>query len=339
MLASIWDYLRDMITFRVRAVFWDIIDSSAIESFKETLNRSWEFFKNLITFKIGATTRETFDSSTGKSFKETVATGSKVGSQKAFNISRKYVSLAQARAQAGTKATRRAIITGRQQLPGTLRRRFFAGLQVLIPVVATILILVWFFSKIDGILQPIISLIFGRTIPGLGFGITVLLILIAGIVVSNVVGRKVYGYGESALSRVPIVRHIYYGIKQVLESFSSQGKGKFMQVVLVEFPKKGMQTIGFITNEATDSSGRLRLNVFIPTAPNPTSGFLQIIADEDVIRTDISIDDALKMILSAGRVSAKEITEKLSEKTPGVAELESILEAQMDDKDPDRILQ
>lgn len=300
--------------------------------FRETVVNSWEFLKDVVTFRVKAPAREAFDSSAMKSFKETVAEGSRVGTHKAFDFSRKYVTLTQAQALAGTQATRRVITASRQRLPGTVKRRFIAGLQVIVPIGATILILVWIFTKIDNILQPIISYIFGRPIPGVGFGVTILLILIAGVIVSNVAGRKLLHYGESVLSKVPIVRQVYYGIKQILESFSSRDKGGFMQVVLVEFPKKGMKTVGFVTNEAVDESGKKVLNVFIPTAPNSTSGFLQIMAEEEVIRTDVSFDDALKMIISAGRVSAKEITDKFGEKLPEITELEDILETQAKDK-------
>ena len=88
-----------------------------------------------------------------------------------------------------------------------------------------------------------------------------------------------------------------------------------MQVVLVEFPRKGTRTIGFITNESYDKSGERLLNIFIPTSPNPTSGFLQIMREGEIIRTNISVDDALKMVVSAGRVSLEEVSDKLSMKS------------------------
>ncbi|MCL0053084.1 DUF502 domain-containing protein, partial [Dehalococcoidales bacterium] len=165
---------------------------------------------------------------------------------------------------------------------------------------------------IDNILQPVVSSILGHAIPGVGFGITMVLIYLVGVIASNVVGRKLIHYGESLLRRVPIVRQLYTGIKQILESFSAPGKTGFMQVVLVEFPRKGMRTIGFITNESSDKSGKKLLNIFIPTAPNPTSGFLQIAGEDEIIRTDISVDDALKMVVSAGRMSPEELSNQLS---------------------------
>lgn len=195
-----------------------------------------------------------------------------------------------------------------------LRTQFLTGIIVVIPIGITILILVWIFTSVDNILEPLIKLIFGRPIPGVGFGITLILIYLIGLAASNFLGKGLIQYGESLLSRVPVVWQLYSSIKQILESFRDARSSGFMRVVLVEFPRKGMRTIGFITNESTDSSGRKLLNIFIPTSPNPTSGFLQIAREEEVIRTDIPVDDALKMVVSAGKVSPQEIDDKLADK-------------------------
>ncbi|MFC1864200.1 DUF502 domain-containing protein [Chloroflexota bacterium] len=193
-----------------------------------------------------------------------------------------------------------------------LRAQFLAGILVLVPIGVTILILVWIFSSIDNILQPLIKPIAGHTIPGVGFGIMIVLIYLLGVVTSNVIGKKLVRYGESLLARVPVARQLYAGIKQILESFSASGKTGFTEVVLVEFPRKGLRTIGFVTNESSDESSEKLLNIFIPTSPNPTSGFLQIVREGEIIRTNISVEDALKMVVSAGRVSLKEVRDKLS---------------------------
>ena len=195
-----------------------------------------------------------------------------------------------------------------------LRTQFATGILVVVPIGVTILILVWIFGALDNILQPVIRSIWGRTFPGVGFGVTIVLIYLAGVIASNIVGRRLIHYGESLLAKVPVVRYLYAGIKQILESFSKPGKTGFMQVALVEFPKEGMRAIGFITNESYDKSGERLLNVFIPTSPNPTSGFLEIVTEDKIIRTNISVDDALKMVVSAGRVSLEEISDKLSPK-------------------------
>lgn len=192
-----------------------------------------------------------------------------------------------------------------------LRTQFVAGILVVVPIVIAILILVWLFNYIDNIAQPIAKSLVGHTIPGLGFGITVVLIYLTGVIATSVIGKRLIGYGESFLARVPLFRYIYTGIKQIMESFASPREAGFLQVVLVEFPKEGMRVIGFVTSESCVESGEKLLTVFIPTSPNPTSGYLEIVREHDIIRTNISIDDALKMVLSAGKVSLREVTDKL----------------------------
>jgi len=199
-------------------------------------------------------------------------------------------------------------------LGNKLKTQFLTGILVAVPIGATILILAWIFTAIDNILQPATRFILGYTIPGIGFGITILLIYLAGVIASNIVGKSLINYFESLLGKVPLIRPLYGGIKQILESFSTTGKTGFMQVVLIEFPRKGIWTIGFVTKESPAQSGEILLNIFIPTSPNPTSGFLQIVGEDEVIRVDMSVDEALKMVISAGKVSPQEINNKLSMK-------------------------
>jgi uncharacterized membrane protein len=197
------------------------------------------------------------------------------------------------------------------QVGRKLRAQFGAGILVVVPIIITILILVWLFNYIDNIAQPVAKSLLGHTIPGLGFGITALLIYLTGVVATSVIGKRLIRYGESLLARVPMFRYIYTSIKQIMEAFAGPREAAFLQVVLVEFPKKGMRVIGFVTSESRVECGENLLNVFIPTSPNPTSGYLEIVRESDIIRTNISIDDALKMVLSAGKVSLKEVTDKL----------------------------
>jgi uncharacterized membrane protein len=195
--------------------------------------------------------------------------------------------------------------------PKRLRAQFMAGILVVVPAGATILILYWVFTSIDNILQPVVRAIVGHNIPGVGFGVTVVLIYLTGVIARNVIGKRLIKYGDSLMSRVPLFRGLYLGIRQILESFSAPNKTGFMQVVLVEFPRKGIRAMAFVTNEITDSGGKKMLSVLIPTSPNPTSGFLQIVREEDIVRTGISVEDALKMVVSAGRMTPVEVETKL----------------------------
>ncbi len=194
-----------------------------------------------------------------------------------------------------------------------LRAQFLTGIIVIVPITLTVWVLVWIFLTIDSILRPVIVFMFGWAVPGVGFAVTILLIYLAGVIASNVGGRALIHYGETLLAKLPVVRQLYTSIKQILEGFSTPGKTGLMQVVLVEFPRKGMRTIGFITNESSDESGNKVINIFIPTSPNPTSGFLQIVREEEIIRTTIPVNEALKMVISAGKVSPREISEKFAE--------------------------
>ena len=189
----------------------------------------------------------------------------------------------------------------------TIRTTFVAGLIVVVPIGLTVWILIWIFNGVEDLLKPVVAWIFERfgaePITGVGFGITVLLIFVIGIIMTNVVGRRIVRWGESMLGKVPIARLLYVAFREVFRGFSEENANSFLAVVLVEFPTRGMRTIGFITNEDVDKDGKPVFNVFIPTTPNPTSGFLEILHEEDIIHTRISVEDALKMVISGGRMS------------------------------------
>jgi uncharacterized membrane protein len=179
---------------------------------------------------------------------------------------------------------------------------FLAGLLIIVPLGLTALILIWLFNWIDGILEPIIVAIWGRNFPGIGFGVIIILIYVVGLLVSNFLGKRAFYYIERyVINKIPVIGFLYKGIKQILESFSKTSKNGFLKVVFVEFPRKGMKGIGFITNEKICKSGEKEYYVFIPTAPNPTTGFLQIVKEEDIIPTNMSVDEAVKLVISAGK--------------------------------------
>jgi uncharacterized membrane protein len=198
---------------------------------------------------------------------------------------------------------------------GRLRTRFLSGLLVVVPVATTILILAWVFTTVDDIFQPVITEVirwitkdpgYNGHIVGLGFAITIIIVLISGITAGNYVGKKLINFGDSILKRIPLFRQVYGGAKQVVESFSGTGainKAAFREVVLVEFPARGMTTIAFITNEFSSQTGEKLYSVYIPTTPVPWSGFSAIVNEENLTRTSISIDEALKMCISGMMIS------------------------------------
>jgi len=126
---------------------------------------------------------------------------------------------------------------------------------------------------------------------------------LAGIIGANVIGKRIIRRSELFLAAVPMVRSIYNTFKQVLESVILPTKGGFKEVVLVEFPRLGMRTVGFVTNRVKDNAGRDYVNVYIPTTPNPTSGYLEIIPADEVTPTGWSVEDAVKIVISGGMIS------------------------------------
>lgn len=187
-----------------------------------------------------------------------------------------------------------------------LKRLFVRGLLALIPLVATIYVLDFIFSFLDGFLDVFIRGIFGIEIPGVGALASILLILFIGFIVTNVLGARLIHYAERLLKKVPIVPKIYFAIKQIIEAFSLQGKHSFSKVAMVEYPRKGIYSIGFIISESKaeiqSAAGKKLINIFIPTTPNPTTGFLLMIPEDETIILDMSVEDGLKLILSAGMV-------------------------------------
>lgn len=201
-----------------------------------------------------------------------------------------------------------------------LRNRLLIGILVLVPLIATVLILVWAFNSVDNILQPIIRSTWGVHFPGIGVAIVIVLAYIAGIIASSILGRKIISFIESYLDRLPVFGQLYRGIRQILRSFSEPRETGFMQVVFVEYPRKGIHSIGFITNELHDESEEKIYTVFIPTSPNPTSGYMEIVREEELIKTDISVEDALRVVVSAGRVPLE--TSALNQKKDNLQDTE-----------------
>jgi uncharacterized membrane protein len=186
------------------------------------------------------------------------------------------------------------------------------GLLIIVPVGVTVFILEWAFRLVDNILQPLINVLHGENITGLGVAATLLLVFIIGTIASNVFGKRMINWLESPFRKIPVLRTIYVGTRQLLEGFSSTKKS-FRQVVLVEYPRKGIRSIGFVTNISKNEAGEKTYSVLVPTAPNPASGFLIIVKEDEIIPTSISMDDAVSMIVSAGSYTHKDM-ERLERK-------------------------
>lgn len=187
-----------------------------------------------------------------------------------------------------------------------VRELFVVGLAVVLPLLVTYLLLRFLFETFDGLLDPIIQGLLGRRIPGLGFLATVALIFLIGTLTTNIVGRKLVAMTEDLLLRIPLVKNVYGASKQLFDAITLPGKGAFRQVVMLEYPRKGLYALGFITATQVegfyDLVGERTVKVFIPTAPNPTSGFFLVVPEKSVIPVPISMEEVLKLIVSGGLI-------------------------------------
>ena len=188
-----------------------------------------------------------------------------------------------------------------------LRRTIMAGLTIIAPLWITGWVLKTLFNWADGFSAPLISQmakLFDDPdfhIPGLGFVLTFIILWVVGALATNVVGRSLWQFARETLEGLPLVRTIYAPIQQLMESLTSPGKAGFEKVVLVEYPRIGMWTLGFLAgNVPREGEAAPAHSIFVPTAPNPTTGFMLIVPPEQLRPTDLRVEEALKMIVSAG---------------------------------------
>jgi len=213
-----------------------------------------------------------------------------------------------------------------KELMSALRRYFIAGLLVWVPLMITILVirvLVGMMDKSLLLLPPAWrpEALLGMKIPGLGVALTVLVVFLTGLVVANFAGRRLVRMWESLLARIPLVRTIHSAVKQVMETVFSSGSDSFRKVLLIEYPRKGVWTIAFQTGELSgeipERIERDAVTVFVPTTPNPTSGFVIVVPREELIELDMSVEEGLKLIMSLGVVTPGRGRDLTPELAPG----------------------
>jgi uncharacterized membrane protein len=192
-----------------------------------------------------------------------------------------------------------------------LQRRFLAGVLILTPLVVTGWIFWKIFSSIDKLVSPLQERYPIIDWPGVGFVVVVLFILMIGIFAGNFIGRRIIGQGERVVYNLPMIRRVYTAVKQISEVFLTDRTTVFREVVLIRYPHRDSFALAFVTREGTDFFNELTsqkmLNVFVPTTPNPTSGFLLLIPEQDVIRVPIEVEEGLKMVISGGAFSAEAV--------------------------------
>lgn len=192
---------------------------------------------------------------------------------------------------------------------GTLRKYIIAGLLVWLPFAATVVIVKLVVDLLDKIIlllppeyQP--TAVLGFSIPGFGIVLAISILLITGMLAANLFGRRLVEFWEAILSRIPLVRSIYSSVKQISTTILDSNGKSFRKVVMLQYPRKGIWSIGFLTNEdvSTDIDGLNEdlVAVFVPTTPNPTSGFIIMAPRDDITELDMTVEEGFKFIISMG---------------------------------------
>jgi uncharacterized membrane protein len=201
-----------------------------------------------------------------------------------------------------------------------IRNRLISGIFLIVPFAVTIVVVRWLFQVLAGFLRPIVAKVIEwipRTNPlqeippvyiqyavSLATILSLMLIIyMIGAIAKFVAGKRLLVLGETIVLKIPLVRTIYTATKQVTTALSLQDNPAFKSVVLVEFPRKGMYAVGFLTGTMKDSSNNTFCKVFIPTTPNPTTGFLELIPANEILQTELTVEEAFKMVISGGIVS------------------------------------
>ena len=215
------------------------------------------------------------------------------------------------------------LIVKRRSYIARLRTYFFTGLVICAPVAITAYLTWNLIGWIDGWVKPYLPDVYNPdlylpfSIPGFGVLVAIITITLVGFLTANLIGRSILSYGEYLLSRMPVVRNIYSALKQIFETVFREESGSFQSVVLVEYPRRDIWALAFV---ATDTLGEVQnkldkpagktISVFLPTTPNPTSGFLLFVPADDVLVLDMGVEDAAKLVISAGLVAPEFQTAK-----------------------------
>lgn len=194
-----------------------------------------------------------------------------------------------------------------KKLKDFFKTYFITGLLVILPIWATYYVLSALLGIIDGILGDVPTYVLGFKFPGLGIITLILFVMFIGVLSANYLGSKVVRMSDELLQKVPLVRGVYFTVKQVMETFSM--KQNFHGVALVEYPRKGCYSIGFMTCEIPGEQLKLEgsfVTVFVPTTPNPTAGFLLVLPANEVTQLDMSVEQGMKFIISLGLVPLRD---------------------------------
>jgi len=194
-----------------------------------------------------------------------------------------------------------------------LRRYILTGVAVIAPTLVTVWVFYKFFVAVDGLLGKYITL-YGRPVPGLGFIAVVCLTILVGAFARNILGRTLLSFWEAIISKIPLVNKVYVTVKQIGEGVFTDKGAVFKRVVLIEWPRKGLYALAFVTHapggELQEKIGSPVVTVFLPTTPNPTSGFFLVVPESETTPLSLSVEDAIKLVVSSGIVGPKSVARR-----------------------------
>ncbi len=209
-----------------------------------------------------------------------------------------------------------------RRLQRKIEHIFFAGLLVTVPTMLTFFLLRFLVNYIDRVSAPIAERFFHTDVPGIGFFVTIMIVIIVGVIGTNFIGKKLISLGDRVLSRIPFVRSIYLSAKQIMETVMFASEKPFRQVVLVPYPREGVYAIGMVTRKVSpqiassslvprsyteeERKGDQIVSVFIPSTPNFTSGLLIMFPQRDVIPLSMTIEEGFKYLMSGGILKPEE---------------------------------
>ena len=185
------------------------------------------------------------------------------------------------------------------------RSKLFAGLATLLPLYFTFIVVKFLFISLEETSGPLLKKL-GFNIPGLGIILTIILIYILGLLVTNFLGKKIFRLGEKVVKKVTVVNIIYSTLKQITDTFTKGSKDTFKGAIYIQYPRRGLWTMAFISGESTSKEGIAYYHVFVPTTPNPTSGFFLLVPQSDSVKTGMSVEDGLKTIISGGLLAPEQ---------------------------------
>ncbi len=195
-------------------------------------------------------------------------------------------------------------------LLGTLRTYFLTGVIVTAPIYITFYLTLWFINFLDGYFRPLIPKVYWPTtylpfdIPGVGVVLALVLLTLIGGLTANLLGRTLLQVSDRLIRQIPMAGAVYTALKQIFQTAMREDGQAFSQVALLEYPRKGLYVVAFVTKAAerrvNDAAGKTMIGVFVPTTPNPTSGFLLFVAEDELTILDMSIEEGARLVVSAG---------------------------------------